>query len=286
MLKSVSEHKPGNNAVALAADLLTIDVGNSSLTWGAWQQGRLMLADFSDYEKGGLESVLDTTLAGLDRMDDIWVACVAGELVEAGLRLWFERRWQASLHFLRTSQVMAGVVNGYEDPSMHGVDRWAALLGARHLYRQPVCVIDVGTAVTVDLMDAQGVHQGGRIMPGLAMMHRALRQQTAGISEVEGECPDFAINTADAVTSGTLHMLSAGLDEVSSAARKYLGVNMKTIITGGLAEKMLPQLNIPELHHEPYLILQGLYLASQQDDAAGSTVLPCVQLEQGKKGEE
>lgn len=248
----------------LTIGALTIDIGNSALKWGEWQQGQLVVANFCDYQSGDLGEVLEAQLAALDRSENIWVACVAGAAVENELIDWLHQNWKVVPHFLRTTAELAGVTNIYADPSEHGVDRWAALLGAKRLYQAPVCVIDAGTAVTVDLMDAQGMHRGGRIMPGLDMMRHSLLQQTAGISQVEGDSPGFAINTADAVTSGTLHMLSAGLDEVSVSAKKHLGDDMKTIITGGSAEQMLPLLNISELHHEPNLILHGLYLASSQ----------------------
>ena len=176
-----------------------------------------------------------------------------------------QQKWSIEPLFLRTSAELCGVQNMYPDPSEHGVDRWAALLGAKKLYDDPVCLMDVGTAVTVDLMDASGVHRGGRIMPGLDMMRKSLLQNTAGVKEVDGDCPGFAINTADAVTSGTLHMLQAGLIEVCTSAKERLGDTMKIIITGGMAEKMLPLLiELPDIRHEPHLVLHGLFFASQQ----------------------
>jgi len=245
--------------------MLTIDIGNSSVKWGIWQEGQLILAEDGYYEKESLQATFDEIFAGAPKQDSVWVSCVAGDDVEQALIEWIDKEWSIEPVFLRTTAELGGVRNMYPQPEEHGADRWAALLGAKKLYDVPVCIIDVGTAVTVDLMDEAGVHRGGRIMPGLNMMRNSLLQNTAGVQAVEGDCPGFAINTADAVTSGTLHMLQAGLLEVCESAKERLGDEMRVVLTGGMSEKMLPFLEQVEgVHHEPYLVLYGLYFASEQ----------------------
>lgn len=245
--------------------MLTIDIGNSGVKWGFWQEGQLILAEDSSYEKDSLQTTFDKIYSDVPSQDAVWVSCVAGQDVEMALTDWIHKKWSVEPMFLRTTSELAGVYNMYPQPKEHGVDRWAALLGARKLYDVPVCIVDVGTAVTVDLMDADGVHRGGRIMPGLDMMRNSLLQNTVGVREVVGDCPGFAINTADAVTSGTLHMLQAGLLEVCESAKMRLGNEMRVVLTGGLSEKMLPLLDKVEvIHLEPHLVLYGLYHASEQ----------------------
>ena len=245
--------------------MLTIDIGNSGVKWGIWQEGLLILAEDSGYEKDSLHTAFNKIYSGAPYQDTIWVSCVAGLDVEQALTDWIRKKWSIEPVFLRTTAELGGVFNMYPQPEDHGVDRWAALLGAKKLYDTPVCILDVGTAVTVDLMDAGGVHRGGRIMPGLNMMRNSLLQNTVGINDINGDCPGFAINTADAVTSGTLHMLQAALLEACEAAKKRLGKEMRVILTGGLSEKMLPLLDkVDGVHLEPHLVLYGLYYASQQ----------------------
>ena len=245
--------------------MLTIDIGNSGVKWGIWQEGQLILAEDGYYEKESLHATFDQIFSGAPAQDAVWVSCVAGQDVEQALIEWIDKEWSIEPVFLRTTSEFGGVYNMYPQPEEHGVDRWAALLGAKKLYDVAVCIIDVGTAVTVDLMDAGGVHRGGRIMPGLDMMRNSLLQNTAGVQAIEGDCPGFAINTADAVTSGTSHMLQAGLLEVCESAKERLGDGMRVILTGGMAEKMLPLLESAEgVHHEPHLVLYGLYYASEQ----------------------
>ena len=245
--------------------MLTIDIGNSGVKWGIWQEDMLILAEDGYYEKESLQATFDEIFSGAPKQDSVWVSCVAGPEIEQALIEWIDQKWSITPVFLRTTSELGGVCNMYPDPAEHGVDRWAALLGAKKLYDVPVCVLDVGTAVTVDLMDEDGVHRGGRIMPGLDIMRNFLLQNTAGVKAVEGDWPGFAISTADAVTSGTLHMLQAGLLEVCVSAKERLSDEMQVILTGGMAETMLPLwAEYEDSRHEPHLVLDGLYYASEQ----------------------
>jgi type III pantothenate kinase len=88
------------------------------------------------------------------------------------------------------------VRNGYDHPTRLGVDRWVALIGARHriLARgapRPILVVMVGTAVTVDALDTEGNFLGGLILPGFGLMLRALEMGTAGLKAPTGEAVEF-----------------------------------------------------------------------------------------------
>ncbi len=125
-----------------------------------------------------------------------------------------------------------------------------------------MCVIDCGTAITVDAVDADGQHQGGLIVPGLEMMRGALLKHTHGViydmeadSSVEADL--LGRNTRGCVEGGTLYAVIAFIDRVVSDLRKELGGEMQCSITGGDAPRVLPLLR-GEYRHEPHLVLQGL----------------------------
>ena len=130
---------------------------------------------------------------------------------EQQLEIWdVEPRWVVA-----TAQA-GGVRNGYDHPVRLGVDRWVALIGARQrvLARgeaTPALVIMVGTAVTVDALDADGKFLGGLILPGFGLMLRALEMGTAGLKAPTGEAVDFPTNTSDALMSG-------GTDAIAGAS--------------------------------------------------------------------
>jgi type III pantothenate kinase len=242
--------------------MLTIDIGNTYIKWAVWNDARIVQAGSREYSKQDPESVF-AVWKDMQAERRVMVACVAGEAAEHAINSWMQAHWSIVPEFLRSTAKRGGVTNSYEDPSQYGVDRWAALLGAHSLYDDPVCIIDAGTAVTVDLLDARGVHQGGRILPGLQMMREALLKGTAGIHQADGEPSAFANNTADAVSSGTLHMLQAALIEICSSAGQCLGNNMKIIITGGMSEQIMSLPGMPVMLHEPDLVMKGLYAAAE-----------------------
>jgi type III pantothenate kinase len=242
--------------------MLTIDIGNTRIKWAVWLNQCIIQAGSSAYLKQQAENAF-ACWAGLKVDEQVIVACVAGDAVENALTTWMQHNWSVTPIFLRTTTRLGDVTNAYQDPSQHGVDRWAALLGAHALYHQPVCIIDAGTAVTVDLMNAEGRHLGGLILPGLEMMRGALLQGTAGIHQTDGDITVFANNTADAVSSGTLHMLRAAIMDICSSAAKTLGNKMRIIITGGMSEQILSLPGIPQMQHEPELVLHGLRVAAE-----------------------
>jgi type III pantothenate kinase len=198
---------------------------------------------------------------------------VAGDAVrrrvEEQLELWdIEPRW------IVPGAQAAGVTNGYDHPTRLGADRWAALAGARwHVLQRdgappPALVVMVGTAVTVDSLDADGRFIGGLILPGFGLMLRALEQGTAGLRVPTGEVEDFPTNTSDALMSGGAHALAGAIERIHRRlVRRCGGVEPLCLMTGGAAVKMAP---ITELAFEMIdsLIFDGL-LALQVERTTG-----------------
>jgi type III pantothenate kinase len=244
--------------------MLTIDIGNSSIKWAIWQDGQPILAESNSYHKESIQQAFEGIFSGAPKQEKVWVACVASRDIELALTEWMQQQWSIDPVFLESQSEFGGVLNAYPDPAELGADRWAALLGAKSLYKNSVCIVDIGTAVTVDLLSAEGTHRGGRIMPGIDMMRESLLHNTVGVNAVEGECPGFAINTADAVSSGTMHMLTASLVDVLYAAKDRMGEDVRIIITGGMAETVMPFLKEITVCHEPHIVLHGLFYASEQ----------------------
>ena len=242
--------------------MLTIDVGNTRIKWALWQDGRIAESGSCGYSKRDPRAAF-AALQSVDPPARVVVACVGGRAIETALEDWMQAHWSLRPEFLRSTAHLDGVTNAYSDPAQLGVDRWAAMLGARSRYRGPLCIIDAGTAVTVDLLDAGGQHLGGRILPGLRLMREALVEGAAGIDEADGIAVEFASNTADAVSSGTLHMLQAALQEVCRAAGRRLGSEMKIIITGGLSAQIMTLPDMPFMLQAPDLVQAGLYAAAR-----------------------
>ena len=247
--------------------ILTIDIGNSRIKWALWSQAMISVQGAHDYTAKTMSQLLDTAWAELAVPSKVVIACVAGDSVLTAVQDWLAGRWQMSAQVLRTTKHFSGLSHGYAQPSDHGVDRWAAMIAARALYQTPLCIISCGTATTLDVITADGQHLGGQIMPGSELMFSTLRARLPALAEIEysARLPAalFATNTADAVQQGVVHMAAAGLDRACDAAREMLGVEMKTLITGGAATVMLALMN-HSAELQPDLVLHGIYLASQQ----------------------
>ena len=121
--------------------------------------------------RGAARSQIAGFVAALEQVPDSAAAVnVAGPDVENILRHSIRARFGIDLQVVRTQARFGEVINGYSTFEQLGADRWAAIVGAWQLRRRALCVVDAGTAVTIDLVAASGRHQGGVIVPGLDLM--------------------------------------------------------------------------------------------------------------------
>lgn len=236
---------------------LLFDIGNSRVKW-AWLEG----ARLHDHGSAPREQFDVHALAEpASPLSRIVASNVAGQAYAARLTDAVKKRWDMMPEFIVAEARGNGVTNAYHDPQKLGADRWAALIGARHLSAGACCVVDCGTAVTVDVLDQDGQHLGGVIMPGLHLMRHALLE-TAQIAYTPGahesaHLAPFARDTQEAVNYGTLYAVIAGIERVVSDAVTTVGGDMSRFITGGDAPRLLPLLGAG-YRHEPHLVLQGL----------------------------
>ena len=164
--------------------------------------------------------------------------------------------------FATTSACLAGVRCGYGDPRRLGVDRWLAAVAAWERTQHAVGVISAGTAVTVDLVDAEGRHQGGFIAPGLRLLPEALSRSTADVRLEAGAAPRLApgTDTQQAVAAGTFLMLLAFVDAAIAEIRRRNAPPVAVFLTGGDGPLLAPHL-ANEASAAPTLVLDGLAIA-------------------------
>ena len=228
------------------SDVLDVDIGNTRTKW------RLGAAN-------GASAGIDTPALPA-RPRRVRIACVAGGREAVGER--FETAYGVPVEFATTTALLAGVTCGYDDPSLLGVDRWLALVAAWDAVRQPVAVVDLGTAATLDFVTGAGQHLGGYIVPGLGLMAAALACDTAGVRVAGDLAPELlpGRNTAQAVRRGATAMLLDFLEAcIARFARDCLSPP-QVFLTGGDAELVAGRLSFaPRV--EPDLVLDGLGLA-------------------------
>lgn len=180
---------------------LQLDVGNSSAKWRLVDDGHVVARGrYCDADSASRDALLGCA----ERLGHIWISSVAGPATEAALQSMLRDRWGLVPWFARTAAQTGDLVNSYSDPSRMGVDRWLAMLGARARSSARVCVVDGGSALTIDLVAASGRHEGGYIIPGPALMERALLLDTDRVRFAEdvGYTLSPGHSTAEAVRHG------------------------------------------------------------------------------------
>ena len=149
---------------------LLFDIGNTRIKW-AYDTGSELLDPGEVAHRGAAagDAVSFVTQLRSD-IESAWAINVAGEELESALSDAVLKHLGMPLRVAKTTQTCGAVVNGYSAIEQLGADRWAAIVGAWNHYRKDVCVVDAGTAVTIDLVQADGRHQGGFILPGARLM--------------------------------------------------------------------------------------------------------------------
>ena len=237
--------------------ILLLDIGNTRIKWARLTHGRLGSQQAHVHVEEDLGPVLERVLDG-PAPERVFASNVAGPLMAAALREVCEERYGKRPEFLIPGPVTAGVTNGYKDPARLGADRWAAVIGAYRRHGGPACVIDAGTAITVDGVDGKGRHLGGLIAPGPQTMRRALAGSTASLrDDGEGEFTLLARETRSAIGSGGWHTAAGFLERMHLLVGRELGPKTRFLLTGGDAER-LSELVPDRYILAPDLVLQGL----------------------------
>jgi type III pantothenate kinase len=229
---------------------LLIDAGNSSLKWALAEDALWRAQGRCDY--GEWPDLRPQLTAGTH----CFIASVAQAAHEQRLAILLEAAGIAP-NWLKAEVAFADVKNTYLNPQQLGVDRWMGLIAARQRTREPVLVISVGTAMTVDALSADGMFLGGLIVPGAALMRQALLQGTAQVVDAAGEWQAFPRNTADAVQSGIVTALCGAIQLQHTRLAAAAGTEPHCLLTGGDAGMLLPHLGMPA-EHVPALVLEGV----------------------------
>jgi type III pantothenate kinase len=246
--------------------LLLIDVGNSCLKWALANGTMVQPMHRVSHQNRQLAALFHEQWAELQPPHRVVLANVAGAALAATLAQWVKHAWDVALEPVRVEDEALGVRNAYQDPARLGVDRWVGLIAARQLIPGAVCVIDCGSAITVDAMDAEGNHLGGLIMPGLAMMQKSLTTETQGIGAVTQDMPAglLAQDTQAGVLAGSRWAALGFIRGVVAQLKHDLGEPLTVVVTGGDAPMLLPQLP-DDYRHEPDWIMKGLAILAGEN---------------------
>ena len=229
--------------------ILCIDSGNSRIKWGVHDGGAWCRQGVLDQ---GDAAPLAALVQELPRPQRVMLANVAGDGALADLRQALAP-WAALVREVKSGAAAGGVTNLYDNPARLGVDRWCALIGARHLSPGPCVAMMAGTATTIDTLDGEGRFLGGLILPGLELMRRALARDTAALPLAAGKYAAYPRCTDDAITSGCLEAQAGAIER--AVAR--LGGAAVCLLSGGAAAAIGEHLGVAHRRVDN-LVLEGL----------------------------
>jgi len=245
---------------------LLLDIGNTRIKWAMQEHDGQRYGVPLLHKGQGFSDIAQDAWKGLEKPERVIISNVAGKAIEKKVTAWLKKTWKVTPEYLRPQSVLCGVTNAYKKPERLGSDRWAGLLAAHAYYRGAVMIVDCGTAITVDVLSANGTHLGGLIVPGVEMMTAALTQNAADIVLGELEAQDVSLlgsSTESAVSGGVLYAAVAFVDRVFSDLRAELREPMKLLVSGGDAQRIMPLLSHGPRYDE-HLVLKGLAVYAEE----------------------
>jgi type III pantothenate kinase len=241
--------------------ILLVDIGNTRVKWASLAQGRVGRMKASAHKGSGGEEIARHVLRTRE-IERVVVVSVAGASIDRAFAAEVRRRLGIAPEFFRSERRAGGVTTMYTEPWRLGADRLAGAIGAYHLSKhRPVCVVSVGTTMTVDFVDGEGRHRGGAIVPAPDLMVDSLLWGTHGIRRRarggRGSRGLFARSTRSAIAEGARYAVAAIADRAVLEARALTGRSPLLLLTGGAAPEV-GRLIRTRHRHVPDLVLQGL----------------------------
>lgn len=234
---------------------LEFDIGNTNHKWRLLDGGQVVRRGSFANNSDGLKDVPQQGVS------EIWAACVANARYVEALAQWASTFGVEVQQAVVTKQA-SGVVCAYPEPHRLGVDRWLAVLAAYYRYG-PTCVIDIGSAMTVDAVDENGIHLGGYIVPGYQLLLNSLFKDTDKVrwaeSEISGDL-SLAKDTGNAVVAGVKLML---VGFVEQAIARLPFANAQVVFTGGGGRILREACDDRGVWLED-LVFEGLALATRE----------------------
>ncbi|HSR02342.1 MAG TPA: type III pantothenate kinase [Methylophilaceae bacterium] len=247
--------------------LMVIDAGNTRTKWAVVRPDGTLSSVQSTLNTKLLTSVLKQDLTLVDKAV---VANVAGEIIAAQLKSIMPKSLEPS--FMMPASEACNVINRYEQVEKLGIDRWAAVIAAWHMNKQPSLVINAGTAITIDALgkdktEKKGEYLGGSIMPGLQLLFDALSENTANLNIGEaGRVDLFPKKTVNAIQTGCMNAIVGAVVLQTKQLEKHCAFLPKVVISGGDAVKIAEALShhIKRVIVAENLVLQGLALIGKK----------------------
>ncbi len=253
--------------------ILTIDIGNSNITIGAYRGDSLLFLSRMGTDRAKMPDEYAIAIHSLLQLYGYQGGDLEGAIISSVVPPLSASLKQAVSRIkpVRILTVGPGIKTGLhiaiDDPAQTGADLVCVSVAALEKYPLPSIVIDMGTATTISAMDREGRLVGGSILPGVRISLEALSSRTAQLPQIELSSPPKKVigtNTIDCMKSGILYGTASMLDGMIDRYRQQLGEELTVIATGGLAGAITALCRNPIVLDEN-LVLEGLRILFQKN---------------------
>lgn len=245
--------------------LLTIDIGNTNITLGAYDGSVLAftarlateLAKTSDQYAVELQNLLLLNGYNGEAIEDCIISSVVPQVGQSISKA------VSKLCHIVPLMLGPGVKTGLniriDNPAQLGADLVAGAVGALEAYTMPCVIIDMGTASTISVLDRNGTFLGGAIAAGVRLTLKALTENTSQLTSIPIEAPTSVIgsNTVECMQSGLVYGTAAMLDGMLDKIEEELCETPTVVATGGLSREIIAHCKRSIIYNEN-LLLDGL----------------------------
>lgn len=218
---------------------LLIDLGNTRCKFAVMQQDGSMEYGVQDYSPFGKLYSVKSLSDKYNKAEKVIISSVLSDKMNADIMSRLVDQDGRDVFCLQPFENSFGIQLIYDDLSTMGADRVAGLIATHEKYQGNSCIIDCGTAVTIDAIDEKGVHQGGVILPGYNLMHRALMSNTKIKTNQVSEQFNLHANTTEtAIYTGCVSAVVGGIEYVVNKMASDYDHFQQILLTGGAAEKV------------------------------------------------
>ena len=245
--------------------ILTIDVGNSNIVIGGVREDTIVFqarlrtetTKTSDQYCVDLKILLDVNGVSTEEIEGCIISSVVPQVLNS-----FQsaiKKLTGKVSLVVGPGIKTGLDIRLENPGQTGADLVVADVAALREHKPPLIVIDMGTATTMSVLDENGAHIGGCIIPGVRVSMDALTERTALLPGLQLDQPKRAIgrNTIDAMRSGIMMGTASMLDGMVERMEQELGQKTTVIATGGIAQFIVPLCKTPMIYDKD-LLIKGL----------------------------
>lgn len=261
--------------------LLAIDVGNTNTVFGIYHEkeliGSFRLSTTAERtsDEIGMQIHMYYNFLGLQTSDTdaVIIASVVPPVMYTLINA--IRKYIGVRPLIVGKDVDTGLKNLYDNPKEVGIDRLVNAVSAVQKYGSPLIIIDIGTAMTFDVIDADGAYRGGAIFPGLKVAMEALFQKASKLPRVDIVRPEKAIgtNTVMSMQSGAVRGYAGAIQGIVREMQEEMGGKCNVVATGGMG-RMMAEYCDTITHVDANLTLTGLRMIYEANKKKFNAIEP------------